>query len=382
MSDDIWELFPLPTMTEIEILDGSFFPKHPDCISCAPKFCLSSQVKTPPEIETCRFGLNFIKIDDVRVTNGFLVSGLQNIPKKLQRRLRQEPLRHIRAQNVITSISKIRVGNIALTKSFKRDVHLAAQSIGSNPEIFDAVAEIMSGKMEKNFERNHDLLQLIKLIQEYAEAILLRIKDDDPETVAALPENKNEGAIYFASKLMQVKIDAWKFNANPSLAQSGSENFKIHPLVLKYVRIYNWRATQRDCRIVVSGESRSECLYNPDAVGTVIQAVIDNMVKYAPSSSKCDVIFEENDHSTLIVFSSLGPKIEPEEFGTIFLTGVRGRAAVVADRDGQGVGLGLAKSISNSLGLSLNATQDSSADGYHKNYFKTTFTVKLVTKRS
>ena len=103
--------------------------------------------------------------------------------------------------------------------------------------------------------------------------------------------------------------------------------FQIHPLILKYCRIYRWQAEQKELDLQLYGSSYGYCRYNPQAIGAVVQGFLDNMVKYAPAGSNATIVFQEEAESITIDFTSLGPRIEDDESQKIFLPSFRARAA-------------------------------------------------------
>lgn len=134
---------------------------------------------------------------------------------------------------------------------------------------------------------------------------------------------------------------------------------------------------QKGLNLGVTGECFESVFYDPHAIGAVVQGILDNMVKYAPSGSRAVVNFDVMGDRIQITFSSLGPKIFPHEMQSIFALGVRGEAARNVESTGHGVGLATAQQISEVLELSLSVSQSPDQDVRFPAHYSTTFRVEL-----
>lgn len=176
---------------------------------------------------------------------------------------------------------------------------------------------------------------------------------------------------------MVLKLDALAFIHEINRVYGGQAKFQIHPLILKYVRIYRWQAEQKELDLQLSDSSYGYCRYNPQAIGAVVQGLLDNMVKYAPAGSNATIGFQEVEASITIDFTSLGPRIEDEESQKIFLPGFRAHAARGAASSGLGLGLATAKQISDALDLKLQVEQEAREDSKYHDRYPTTFSIQL-----
>lgn len=246
----------------------------------------------------------------------------------------------------------------------------------SDPELHEALAEQLRRDFSDNLHQSHDFLQLVKLVRGHAEALLHDKYPDLPPTDAAdrLP---TEGAIFYSTELMLAKMDSMAFLNEINLAHGNERKFKVHPVVLKYVRIYDWQAQEKDLKVRLEGNSYSSSYYNDKAIGAVIQGLLDNLVKYAPAGSAASVTFNETDEHVHLSFSSLGPRIDVDERSKIFLPKYRARAAKAMEMSGLGIGLATAKQISDALDLDLRVAQESEEDMRFAGVFRTTFSLRL-----
>lgn len=246
----------------------------------------------------------------------------------------------------------------------------------SDPKMNSAVMERIGRHLNLSLQQSHDFVQLAKLVGGYAEELLRAISPEQDVRLTA-EQNEVEGSIYFATEMMVQKIDALFYLQDPLAARTRGRLFQVHPLIVKYVRVYQWKANQKNLSLAVTGACHESVYYDPQAIGAVAQALLDNMVKYAPADSYASVNFEVRGSTINISFNSLGPKILPQEIERIFSIGVRGEAARTIEESGQGVGLATARQVSEVLDLGLSVHQDPTEATRFPGHFSTTFGITL-----
>lgn len=376
-STNPWNLFPYPTLTASEgTNDGSLLDAHPACTNCPTRECLA-EVKTPAmEPRFCRYGITYLRVDDERLVTGVVANDLVNVPKKARARARLEPERRVRATSLTRAVEKARKIGVGIISDFEASKAEMLGRLESDPELHQALAEQLRRDFSENLQQSHDFLQLVKLVRGHAEA-LLHDKHPSLSPVDAADKLPTEGAIYYSTELMLAKMDSMVFLNEINIAHGSERKFNIHPLVLKYVRIYDWQAREKDLKIRLEGNSYSSSYYNDKAIGAVIQGLLDNLVKYAPAGSGASVTFSESDDHVHLSFCSLGPKIEDDERSKIFLPKYRAKAAMAMEMTGLGIGLATAKQISDALRLDLAGTQATDEDPRFRGVFRTTFSLRL-----
>jgi signal transduction histidine kinase len=370
-----WGLFPYPTVWGGVVTDGSLVPAHPDCLRCPSRTCTSDSASRN-EVRICRYGLAYRQLDEERTVVGLAVSDLSNLTQRARKRLRNEPERRVTSAQIGSAVARAHALGVGFVKTFERDKAQLLKNLNEDPQLLKAVAEQLRHEFSDNLEQSHDFLQLVQLVKGHAE-VLLKDKYPNLEPAEAADRLPTEGAIYYSTEMMLAKMDSLEFLNEINLAHGGERRFKIHPLIVKYVRIYGWQAQQKDLRIRLEGSSHSESLYNPRAIGAVVQGLLDNLVKYAPASSVATVTFSETPSSVKISFDSVGPTIDPDERASIFLPKYRGRAARDIEMSGRGVGLATAKQISDALHLNLGVEQEEEADPRFYGRFRTSFSIIL-----
>lgn len=376
MASNPWQLFPYPTLTREGSTDGSLFGAHLACKTCPTRECLDDATLTASELRICSYGITYARIDDERLVTGVVANDLPNTTQRARKRARQEPERRVRSADIRAAVNQARAMGVGLVNDFEAAKAEMLARLESDPELHQALAEQLRRDFADNLNQSHDFLQLVKLVRGHAEA-LLHEKYPDLAPADAADKSPVEGAIYYSTELMLAKMDSMEFLNEINIAHGGERRFKVHPLVLKYVRIYDWQASEKDLRVRLEGASYSTSYYNAKAIGAVVQGLLDNLVKYAPAGSAATVAFSETDEQVRLEFCSLGPRIDPDERNRIFLPKYRARAAKAIEMSGLGVGLAAAKQVSDALNLELTVEQASEEDTRFPGRYQTVFSFRL-----
>lgn len=376
---DIWELFPYPTLRNKDFISGSVLPAHADCVSCPTRECVPKSESTPGVAQTCRYGLTFARIDVERVIVGLVASDTPSPSSRARRRYKSEPERRVKTAHIEASAKRAIALGPGVAFDFIKSKQEILNHLVRDPEMHRQLAEDLRRSFDQSFNQSHDFLQLVQLVKGHAEALLHEKRPDlDAEEAAEL--YPIEGAIYFSTQLMALKLNSLLYLQEINMAIGSEQTFRVHPFILKYVRIYNWQAKQKNLTLSVTGQAFSSVRLNSQAFGAVIQGILDNLVKYAPAGSAADVYFEESEDAVRVRFSSLGPRIEEAEKQRIFLPGVRGNAAKSSETSGQGIGLAAAKSVVDALNLLLSVEQNPHEDAKYARRYRTSF--ELVVPRT
>jgi signal transduction histidine kinase len=379
----IWSLFPYPTLLrdassgqKSTLESGSIVKIPQDCLRCPTRECQDDDQAERSKFRECRYGLNYVRVDDNRLIVGIVASGQPGATKQNRRRARRQPELRVDPRLVLQAISAAcALGPGAIT-DFEQSKQETLEELRNDPRMFEALAQQLKDDFQEALSQSHDFLQLVKLVRGYAE-VLLQEKLPGIDNLDAAEQLPVEGAIYFSTELMLLKMNALTYLHEINLAHGQERTFRIHPLVLKYRRIYAWQANQKQLDLQLVGECYNSYRYNPEAIGVVLQGLLDNLVKYAPSGSRATINFQEDSSQVTISFTSLGPRINDDEVQQIFLPGYRGRAAQYLGSSGLGIGLATAKQVSDALDLDLTVDQDPREDSKYRDRFSTTFAITL-----
>ena len=377
MSESIWEMFPYPTLANGEVVSGALMDAHPDCVACPTRACVATDVRQG-EVRHCRYGLGYAKVDEERLVVGVVENPASSGVTSAMRRRFKEKDRHARPEQLRRAIEVARSLGPGVSSDFTANRDAMLQYLAQDEQMQQYVAEHLRRGFDDNVAQSHDFMQLVKLVRGHAEALLKErhpslTPEDAADTEPAI------GAIYYSTSLMIVKLDALVYLNEINRAFGKEREFRLHPLILKYIRIYLWQARQKGVHIAL-GSTYASCFYDGAAVGAVMQGLLDNMVKYAPANSRASIRFTESDGSIRVEFISLGPKISEREHRDIFLAGIRGQAARENSSEGQGIGLATVKTVSDALELGVGVSQAAQSDRSYEGFYETVFSITLSTE--
>lgn len=380
---DFWILYPLSTATvgesgKIEArTEGSVHPAPQRCVDCHSQPCLQSARSSRFKVAECPYGYGYFWIDERRLALGFVLASANHMTKHTRRNARQDPTARVTSTELARAIGAADMLPAGALEDFQRNLDAVVKGMIADPELRKQIAAEMRREFaEVPLQQSHDFMQFVNQVRGNAEVLLRKERpDSDPyETAQDFPQL---GAIFFATQLMRAKIDSLAYLQESNRIFGSERSFGAHRLVLKYVRIYHWQTEAKKLSVKLLGESRGTCFYNPDALGVVIHALLDNQIKYAPAGSRIEVTFAESASEVAISFSGLGPRIDQDEKSRIFEQGYRGRAARQLYSDGMGVGLASAGLISDALGIDLRVDQSPREDTEHSDLYWTTFSITL-----
>lgn len=210
MIKDIWGLFPFPTLAGGTFTDGSLLAVHPECRTCMSMPCAADDRAAVGEPKICRYGLTYARVDADRVVVGVLATDGVSPNSRAKRRLRNEPDRRVGAKKLARSIEQARAMGAGVTTDFEALKSEVLHKLEQEPEMHKVLAEQLRRDFERNVQQSHDFLQLAKLVQGHAEALLAEKFPGMPVQDAA-ERSPIEGSIYFTTQLMVLKLDSLVF---------------------------------------------------------------------------------------------------------------------------------------------------------------------------
>src|ERR1700688_3307775 len=114
------------------------------------------------------------------------------------------------------------------------------------------------------------------------------------------------------------------------------EEFDLDEVVEQVVRDANYEGAVKGCSVRLSGAAHAKINGNRELLGSAIENVLRNAVRYSPEGTQVDVSIEE----LRIVIRDRGPGVPPGDLERIFEPFYR--VAESRDRDSGGEGIGLA----------------------------------------
>lgn len=163
-------------------------------------------------------------------------------------------------------------------------------------------------------------------------------------------------SIYETASLLKDTLDYLAIDLNDLAAKKNLSKTSIYGIVTKIAAIINnAQARSENKKIKWSGNNFTIItLY--DSFKLILLSILTNAVKYSVGGQSIDINFSEDSDSVLVEIDSMGYHIEENEIDKIFEKGYRGKN-VPANKDGQGLGLHIAKicAIANKIDISASS---------------------------
>lgn len=367
------QFFPYPHVVGDTRRQGALVEWPERCSNC-DRQCENS---APGHLGLCSYGLNFLRVDEDLLIAGLAV---QDYPHDTP--ARRKMLRRLKDRQVSSSDLK-KVADLCADGMKKLETQLAEhieqviRDYRNSKGYQEDIVERLRPEMQQALAQVHDYKQFVRQIRQNMDVHLEARFPNKPLTEKVALASHEEEAIYWAAEMMDDKLEAVAFLQFPERIHEVTEQgrFRLHGMVLKYVRIYQRNADARDLKISVSGECWADIGGNTRALGIIPHTLIDNAVKYAPENSEVEVLFDEREGEVELSVSSFGPEIAPNEEEAIFDPFVRGKAARKMRTEGTGFGLAAAQTIAvaHDTRIAVRQLRQRGAEDTFKTTFSITF---------
>jgi signal transduction histidine kinase len=368
----------LPTWDANNKCDGFLIKINQRCIKCIYNSCKDN--KSTDVLLECPHGFNYLK-SETRIYFGILISEI-NPSKQKRESIYKFP------DCVITKslFDNYVLFNKDISKEIDEYIKYEKEKtikeyVRNNLYKEEFFTEIKK-TADQNFSFFHDYQQINGTINRNINVIIIdKTKCTGEITDDILAKcSQNEVAIYYASQILEEKLNVAKAMCDFAWINRTSENkrFNVYGCVLKYVRMYKSISDQKKISLDMSGKSYREIIKNPKAFSIIPHTFIDNAIKYSPKSDRITIYI--NDESEYIDFyvKSLGPKITEKERDKIFVPFYRGEYAKKLEEDGSGYGLYVAQRIAKEhLNSEINVKQNESLESLKEDYFETIFSLRI-----
>jgi len=118
------------------------------------------------------------------------------------------------------------------------------------------------------------------------------------------------------------------------------EEFDLDEVIEQVVRDANYEGAVKGCEVRLAGAARTKIHGNRELLGSAIENVLRNAVRYSPVAMPVDVSVERRTGASWIVIRDRGPGVPEGDLERIFEPFYR--VAESRDRDSGGEGIGLA----------------------------------------
>lgn len=324
-------------------------------------------------VELCSYGVNFVRIDNDLLVAGVVVKDYPESTRaraKMLKKVGRDVVPTVELEVLIAAARHAEAQMDAEIRAMKKSI--VADYLETEGYKTDVV-ELLKPSLEQTFAQVHDYRQLTTQIVQHVNVYLEKTWPGIGLDSQLAKADEAIRSIYWAARLMEFKLESALYLVYPARIADPNKKvmFRLHGAVFKYVNIYTPLLEQRGVRLDIDGESHAKLFANPDAVGVIPHAFLDNAIKYAPEGTDIVVAFAETDRSITLSVASIGPRILNAEMPHLFELFYRGSGAKDSGEDGTGFGLGLADHVARAIGARLWALQDraEAAPGLHRTTF-------------
>lgn len=158
------------------------------------------------------------------------------------------------------------------------------------------------------------------------------------------------GAVHEEGKRLTRVLDELLELARAGARETEPENVDLVPLTDERMAAWKPHAADKRIELVRAGTTEVFAYTDPTALGSALDAIIDNAVKYSPRSSTVEVRVSDDDGPAISVTDE-GPGLAPEEYERI---GDRfWRSPRHQNVEGSGLGLSVARTLIGAAGGTL-----------------------------
>ena len=355
---------------------GTAMEWNEKCVVCPTRQC---ERAVGEGLQLCSYGFNFQRITPELLLAGIVVREYQSSSPARTKAYRSYP-----DWIVPRALVDGTVRMIVETKQRQADAiqeektRIIEEYVEQNQYRTDFLDDLKQ-EIQKGLSFVHDYKQINTQIAQNINVIIETKYSGESLDEKLEQASHPEGAIYWASKFLQEKLNVARLLLDPSWITKDSEKvpFRFHGALLKYVRIYQYMLLERGIKTRINGTSTRNIFGNPQAIDVIPHTLLDNALKYSPKNERIDIFVSDEDRGIDFSVSSFGPKIESEERALIFQAFRRGIHAKEVHEEGSGFGLYVAQMVATQVKTRIVLEQSVTAHPANAKVFWTTFKVLL-----
>lgn len=262
----------------------------------------------------------------------------------LAHRMASWVLRPVRALDTVTHT--IAVGRLDARVSATAGPPELRRLATSFNEMADHVEQTMSRQEQFASDASHQMRNPLSAMLLRLESLRLVVPPDaDKDLTDEITAVHEEG-----KRLTRV-LDELLELARAGGREAELEDTDLGPLADERIKAWRPRAADRRITLDRTGTAQAFAYTDPTALGSAMDALIDNAIKYAPKGSTVDVYVGDADGDLVVRVTDQGPGLAPEEYSRV---GDRfWRSPRHQNVAGSGLGLAVARTLIQAAGGTL-----------------------------
>lgn len=368
--------FPLPHVFRGERRSGLLVDWPAICARC-DRQCEADGTSAPEELKLCSYGLNYIRVDQDLLVAGIAVQDFPYRTTASRKRLREVGRDSITRGDLQRILERCALASETEAAELRGRMDEVVAEFRVSRTYQQEVVELLRPDLQMTLAQVHDYKLFVQQIIQNMN-VILETKYPGLEINEKLElASHEETSLYWAATLMDERLDAALYLEAPERILEPREQgtFRLHGLVLKYVRIYKSRADLNGVVVNMHGTSWTDVRGNSRALAIIPHTLIDNALKYAPRGTAISVRFVETREKVTLEVEGFGPKIEESESSRIFDLFYRGEAARRMSTVGTGFGLASAQNVAraHNTEIIVKQTERTGPEGTYMTRFSITF---------
>ncbi len=212
-------------------------------------------------------------------------------------------------------------------------------------------ADNYQSKIETLDNTFHELRKLNGRLKASVEWLTMLLDNSGFQQEAMLSKASKD--IFAASQLISIRLSTYDLILNPNSAL----NYTKSPLAIykkfdKVARLLDYQAQESGTIIKITGNSY--CTYEcSDMVELLPYLLLDNAIKYTMWGKDTNLIFQEIGNKLKVTVKSFSIRPADQELNSLLERGIRSKN-VTSEKEGQGLGLYLARYICDANNISIN----------------------------
>lgn len=214
-------------------------------------------------------------------------------------------------------------------------------------EMADNVEQAMSRQQQFASDASHQMRNPLSAMLLRLDALRL-VVPDDPGNADLIEEI---GAVHEEGKRLTRVLDELLELARAGGHEAAPEDVDLVPLTGERIAAWKPNAAEKRIELIRTGPAEVRAYTDPTALGSALDAIIDNAIKYSPRGGTVEVRVDDGDDGPAISVTDQGPGLAPEEYERI---GDRfWRSPRHQNVDGSGLGLSVARTLIEAAGGAL-----------------------------
>ena len=223
----------------------------------------------------------------------------------------------------------------------------------------------------------HEIINIIPILNKSSDIIIDGVSDKGKVDIQGLEYHSQ--IIKDAVELINLNAAILNLELNPDFYTYQQKQYiDLLPIFKRAAKIFKLKSSNRKINLVINGEELPKAHAFP-IIKIIPYILLDNCIKYSPSSQAIDIEYSVIGKSCLITINSLGPYVPISEIPKLTQKFYRGENSVNSEIEGKGLGLYILDKLCTMNNIKFEFTSKDTNFKYNGiNYATITQTLEIV----